>query len=108
METVTAALYARRRHSVSGAIDLKESAELHREIYRAIRAGKPELARETMEKHLNLARLAQASEGLSSDGTGIELSDPPRSTRVRAERMPSERRKPAAAAAKTNATAISI
>ncbi|HEY0309398.1 MAG TPA: FadR/GntR family transcriptional regulator [Acidobacteriaceae bacterium] len=100
METVTAALYARRRHSVSGAIDLKESAELHREIYRAIRAGKPELAHDSMEKHLNLARLAQASENLLAEGAGADIGAPPPSTRVRTERARTERRKPAAGASR--------
>jgi GntR family transcriptional repressor for pyruvate dehydrogenase complex len=35
---------------------------MHREIYRAIRSHNPAQARLTMEQHLNLARIAQASE----------------------------------------------
>jgi GntR family transcriptional repressor for pyruvate dehydrogenase complex len=35
---------------------------MHREIYRAIRSHNPAQARVTMEQHLNLARIAQASE----------------------------------------------
>jgi GntR family transcriptional repressor for pyruvate dehydrogenase complex len=63
METITANLYEYRSKTVVNAIDLKESAEMHREIYRAIRSHNPAKARQTMEEHLNLARAAQASEG---------------------------------------------
>jgi GntR family transcriptional repressor for pyruvate dehydrogenase complex len=42
--------------------DLRESAEVHREIYRAIRARKPLEARRLMEKHLELAQAAQGLE----------------------------------------------
>jgi GntR family transcriptional repressor for pyruvate dehydrogenase complex len=83
METVTAALYDRRRHSVSGAIDLKQSAEAHRIIYRAIRAGKPDNARTAMDQHLNQARIAQASE--PSAGPGLQI-EPPAPTRLRPAR----------------------
>jgi GntR family transcriptional repressor for pyruvate dehydrogenase complex len=83
METVTAALYDRRRHSVSGALDLKQSAEAHRIIYRAIRAGKPEQARNAMDQHLNQARIAQASE--STAGAALQ-SEPPPPSRIRPSR----------------------
>jgi GntR family transcriptional repressor for pyruvate dehydrogenase complex len=63
METITANLYDNRSKTVTHAVDLKESAELHREIYRAIRSHNPVHARSTMEHHLNLARKAQALEG---------------------------------------------
>jgi GntR family transcriptional regulator, transcriptional repressor for pyruvate dehydrogenase complex len=62
METMTSAMYDSRRKTVERAQDLKESAEFHRQIYRAIRAKKPELAREAMERHLRLAQTAQDSE----------------------------------------------
>jgi GntR family transcriptional repressor for pyruvate dehydrogenase complex len=62
METITANLYEYRSKTVVNAVDLKESAEMHREIYRAIRSHNPVQARVTMEQHLNLARIAQASE----------------------------------------------
>jgi GntR family transcriptional repressor for pyruvate dehydrogenase complex len=62
METITANLYEYRSKTVINAQDLKESAEMHREIYRAIRSHNPAQARVTMEQHLNLARIAQASE----------------------------------------------
>ena len=62
METITANLYETRRDTVDSSSDLKESAEMHREIYRAIRSRNPEAARQAMEHHLNLARIAQATE----------------------------------------------
>ena len=62
METITANLYERRTHTVQFSVDLKQSAEMHREIYRAIRSHNPTLARQTMEQHLSLASQAQAKE----------------------------------------------
>lgn len=62
METITAALYEDRRETVDYAVDLKESAEMHREIYRAIRSRNPEQAKRCMEQHLRLARQAQDTE----------------------------------------------
>jgi GntR family transcriptional repressor for pyruvate dehydrogenase complex len=62
METITASLYDDRRLTVDNTANLKESAEMHREIYRAIRSHKPEQARAAMERHLNEARSAQAAE----------------------------------------------
>jgi GntR family transcriptional repressor for pyruvate dehydrogenase complex len=62
METITANLYENRLHTVHNSQDLKESAELHREIFRAIRSHNPAGARKAMEQHLNLARVAQAAE----------------------------------------------
>ena len=62
METITANLYEYRSKTVQNAQDLKESAEMHREIYRAIRSHNPAQARLTMEQHLKLASKAQAAE----------------------------------------------
>jgi GntR family transcriptional repressor for pyruvate dehydrogenase complex len=62
METITANLYENRSKTVQKAQDLKESAEMHREIYRAIRSHNPAGARRAMEQHLNLARTAQDAE----------------------------------------------
>jgi GntR family transcriptional repressor for pyruvate dehydrogenase complex len=61
METVTSSMYDKRRKTVERAIDLRESAEMHREIYRAVRAHKPADARRLMEQHL---RMAQTSQGM--------------------------------------------
>lgn len=62
METVTASLYDTRRLTVDHTAGLKDSAEMHREIYRAIRSRNPQAARLAMERHLNLARMAEAAE----------------------------------------------
>lgn len=65
METITASLYDRRRKTVEHAKDLKGSADMHRDIYRAIRAKDPVAARKTMERHLQLAQKAQDVEDSS-------------------------------------------
>ena len=62
METITASLYDARRVTVDNAADLKESAEMHREIYRDIRSKNGPMAKQAMEQHLNAARMAQAAE----------------------------------------------
>lgn len=62
METVTTSMYDKRRKTVERSRDLRESAEMHREIYRAIRARKPQEARELMEQHLRMAQNAQGME----------------------------------------------
>jgi GntR family transcriptional repressor for pyruvate dehydrogenase complex len=62
IETITSAIYDKRRKTVERSIDLRESAEMHREIYRAIRARKPLEARKLMEQHLRLAKTAQGLE----------------------------------------------
>lgn len=62
METVTSSMYDKRRKTVERATDLRESAEMHREIYRAIRARNPQEARKLMEKHLRMAEAAQGVE----------------------------------------------
>jgi GntR family transcriptional repressor for pyruvate dehydrogenase complex len=68
MNMVSTAMYERRRATVERATDLKESAELHRRIYRLIRARKPDEASAAMNEHLNLAQQALASEE-SSDSS---------------------------------------
>ena len=67
METITANMYDSRHITVEHSTDLKESAEMHREIYRAIRTHNPAQARHTMESHLKAASTAQASEGLGAE-----------------------------------------
>jgi GntR family transcriptional repressor for pyruvate dehydrogenase complex len=62
METITSALYDKRRKTVIRSIDLRESAEMHRKIYRAIRAHDPIKARKLMEQHLRMAHKAQGME----------------------------------------------
>jgi GntR family transcriptional regulator, transcriptional repressor for pyruvate dehydrogenase complex len=74
METITSALYDKRRRTVERSTDLRESAEMHREIYRAIRARKPLDARKLMDQHLRMAEAAQgmerSSDRKSSEGNG--------------------------------------
>jgi GntR family transcriptional regulator, transcriptional repressor for pyruvate dehydrogenase complex len=51
-----------RSKTVHRAHDLKESADMHRQIFRAIREGNTEAARNAMHDHLLLAQKAQAKE----------------------------------------------
>jgi GntR family transcriptional repressor for pyruvate dehydrogenase complex len=79
METITANLYGNRRLTVEKSQDLKQSAEMHREIYRAIRSHNPAQAKQSMEHHLNLARTAQAAEEDTADavaGTPVAPAAP--------------------------------
>lgn len=62
IDTVAELVYEARRRTVERATDLKESAEMHRRIYLAIKARDPERARREMGEHLDLARRAQAGE----------------------------------------------
>ncbi len=69
METITSALYDDRRKTVEHSLDLRESAEMHRALYRAIRSGKASEARRLMEQHLHLAASAQGKERASTLST---------------------------------------
>ena len=62
MNMVATILFDVRRKTVQRAHDFKESAEMHRQIYRAIRDRNPEAARNAMRDHLMLAQRAQESE----------------------------------------------
>jgi GntR family transcriptional repressor for pyruvate dehydrogenase complex len=62
METVSSSMYDKRRKTVERAIDLRESAQMHRELYRAIRARDAVEARRLMERHLRMAQTAQGME----------------------------------------------
>jgi GntR family transcriptional repressor for pyruvate dehydrogenase complex len=62
MNMVATILFEVRRKTVNRARDLKESAEMHRTIYRAIRDRNPEAARDAMRDHLMLAQKAQEEE----------------------------------------------
>jgi len=64
VEMISSLVYEQRRLTVERALDLKESAEMHRRIYHAIRDRDPERARNEMAKHLDLARASQALEEL--------------------------------------------
>lgn len=62
MEAVASSIYYERSTTVKQAINLRESAEMHRKIYRAIRVRKPAEARDLMEQHQKLAQAAQKLE----------------------------------------------
>jgi GntR family transcriptional repressor for pyruvate dehydrogenase complex len=62
IETITSALYDSRRKTVERSTDMRESAEMHREIYRAIRTRNAKEAHNLMEQHLRMAQIAQGME----------------------------------------------
>jgi GntR family transcriptional regulator, transcriptional repressor for pyruvate dehydrogenase complex len=62
METISSALYDGRRKTVGLTHSLKDSAEIHRDIYRAIRKRSPSEAQRLMERHIERARDAQEDE----------------------------------------------
>jgi GntR family transcriptional repressor for pyruvate dehydrogenase complex len=62
METVATAIYDERRKTVQQAVDLRQSAEMHRAIYRAVRARNAVAARKTMEEHLHRAESERENE----------------------------------------------
>jgi len=62
MNMVATVLFDVRRKTVKRARDLKESAEMHRHIYRAIRERDADAAGNAMRDHLMLAQRAQESE----------------------------------------------
>jgi len=59
IETITTAMYEKRLKTVERANYLRDMAEMHREIFRAIRAHNPAEARIQMEHHLRMAESAQ-------------------------------------------------
>ncbi|MGA2351845.1 MAG: FadR/GntR family transcriptional regulator [Terracidiphilus sp.] len=61
-ETIASSMYEKRRKTVVRADYLRETADMHREIYRAIRARDPIEARRLMEYHLHEAESAQETE----------------------------------------------
>ncbi|QHN03821.1 FadR family transcriptional regulator [Granulicella sp. WH15] len=95
METITANLYDARMKTVHYSVDLKESAEMHREIYRAIRSHNPTGAMQAMERHLNMARMAQAAELGETFETAAPSSSTPR-------REPKGKTTPKSSASKAN------
>ena len=69
IETITSALYDKRRKTVERSTDMRESAEMHRKIYRAIRSHNAPEARRLMEQHLRMAKEAQGMERPSARKT---------------------------------------
>jgi len=89
VEMISALYYERRRQTAERATDrnLRDAAELHRRIYQAIRAGDPELARDTMDRHLRQASAYQAKEPQNGSAPSVEAGgEPPASTRARRSR----------------------
>ncbi|HEX8688487.1 MAG TPA: FadR/GntR family transcriptional regulator [Pyrinomonadaceae bacterium] len=71
MNMVATILFDTRIKTVKRATDLKESAEMHRHIYRAIRERNPEAAREAMHAHLVMAQRGWESEAQGgANGSG--------------------------------------
>jgi GntR family transcriptional regulator, transcriptional repressor for pyruvate dehydrogenase complex len=68
MNMVATILFDVRSKTVKRARDLKESAEMHRHIYRAIREHDPEAARVAMREHLMRAQRAQEQEAAEAAG----------------------------------------
>ena len=62
MNMVASILFDVRSKTVHRAHDLKESAEMHRKIFRSISEGNIESARNSMRDHLLMAQKAQAGE----------------------------------------------
>jgi GntR family transcriptional repressor for pyruvate dehydrogenase complex len=62
MEMVAAQFYELRKETVEGARNLRESAEMHRRIFRAVRAHDTDAARLAMTEHLEMAQKAQTLE----------------------------------------------
>ena len=74
MNMIATILFDVRSKTVKRARDLKESAEMHRHVYRAIRDRKPEAARNAMRDHLMLAQKAQELEE-SADDSSVAQTD---------------------------------
>ena len=66
-EAVSALFFEERRATIERAHNLTETAEMHRKIYQAIRAGDQDAARAAMEEHVQLAKLAQAADDRDRD-----------------------------------------
>ena len=65
VEMVSALFYEQRRKTAGRARDLRESAEMHRTIYNALRIRDVERAREMMNEHLAIAQERQSAEEAS-------------------------------------------
>jgi GntR family transcriptional repressor for pyruvate dehydrogenase complex len=67
MEMVAAQFYELRKQTIGRARDLRESAEMHRRIYRAIKTRDRQAAQAAMAEHLEAARHAQTLEAPERD-----------------------------------------
>lgn len=71
MNMVATILFDVRSKTVHRAHDLKESSEMHHQIYRAIREGNSEAAQTAMREHLLRAQTAQSKEIAENFGTPV-------------------------------------
>jgi GntR family transcriptional repressor for pyruvate dehydrogenase complex len=76
IDTGAELVYEVRRTTVERARDLRESAEMHRRIYKAIKTTDPDRARREMAEHLDLARQAQAREEAAERQRGSRAPAP--------------------------------
>jgi len=67
MNMVAKILFEERSKTVKRALDLKDSAEQHHNIYRAMREHDPEAARQAMREHLLRTQEAQRREGETTE-----------------------------------------
>ncbi|HMQ02941.1 MAG TPA: FadR/GntR family transcriptional regulator [Pyrinomonadaceae bacterium] len=75
MNMVAATLFEARSKTVHRALDLKESAEQHHNIYRALREHDPEAARRAMHDHLIETQKAQRLEAQRERSENKEGTD---------------------------------
>lgn len=78
VEMVSATFLEARRDRIEFAQDLKPTADEHRAIYLAIRAGEPERARQAMLDHLQRAERAQTEEEVTGALPAGHLAPPAR------------------------------
>lgn len=72
VEMVSALFYEQRRKTAGRARDLRESAEMHRTIYNALRLHDAQRARDMMNDHLVLAQQRQKLEAEEDEEAGAE------------------------------------
>ena len=72
IETINSAMYEKRRKTVKRATYLRQMAEMHREIFRAIRSRDAREARKQMELHLRVAEDAQKAEPRRIAGLSLQ------------------------------------
>jgi GntR family transcriptional repressor for pyruvate dehydrogenase complex len=75
IEAVAALFFEQRRATIERAHNLKESADMHRKIYQAIRARDREAARAAMDEHVLLAQLAQAADDAAIPKPAADAGD---------------------------------
>ena len=75
VEMVSSLVFERRSKTIVGASDLRESADMHRRIFAAVRTGDAAKARATMAVHLRLAMEGWAAEAAGATASrGLKVS----------------------------------